>query len=54
MSVKSVLFENLLEKYGYDAAVLIPSPNMNWLTGQTKILMERPTALIFRPGKRLH
>ncbi|MBQ4512888.1 MAG: aminopeptidase P family protein [Anaerolineaceae bacterium] len=52
MSEKSVLFENLLEKYGYDAAVLIPSPNMNWLTGQAKILMERPTAIIFCPGKK--
>lgn len=52
MSAKSTLLENLLEKYGYDAAVFIPSPNMTWLTGQTKILMERPTTLIYRPGQK--
>ena len=52
MSIKSALLENLIEKYGCDAAVFIPSPNMSWLTGQTKILMERPTTLLFRPGKK--
>ena len=52
MSAKSELLETLIEKYGYDAAVFIPSPNMSWLTGQTKILMERPTTLIYRPGKK--
>ena len=31
---------------------MIPSPNMTWLTGQTKILMERPTTLLYRPGKK--
>lgn len=52
MSTKSTMLENLIEKYGYDAAVFIPSPNMTWLTGQNKILMERPTTLVFRPGKK--
>lgn len=52
MSTKSTLLETLLEKYRYDAAIFIPSPNMNWLTGQAKILMERPTTLIYRPGKK--
>ncbi len=52
MSKKSELLETLIEKYGYDAAVFIPSPNMSWLTGQTKIPMERPTTLIYRPGKK--
>ena len=52
MSTKTNLLENLLEKYGCDAAAFIPSPNMTWLTGQSKILMERPTTLIFRPGRK--
>ena len=52
MSLKSTLLETLLEKYCYDAAIFIPSPNMSWLTGQAKILMERPTTLIYRPGKK--
>ena len=52
MSTKSALLDNLIEKYGCDAAVMIPSPNMTWLTGQTKILMERPTTLLYRPGKK--
>ena len=52
MSMKSTLLDNLIEKNGYDAAVFIPSPNMTWLTGQSKILMERPTTLIYRHGKK--
>lgn len=52
MSTKTALLDNLLERYGMDAAVFIPSPNMNWLTGQAKILMERPTTLLYRPGKK--
>ena len=52
MSEKTALLEKLIDKYGFDAAVLIPSPNMSWLTGQTKHLMERPTTLLFRPGKK--
>ena len=52
MSTKMNLLENLLEKYGCDAAAFIPSPNMTWFTGQSKILMERPTTLIFRPGRK--
>ena len=52
MNTKTALLENLIEKYGYDAAAFIPSPNMSWLTGQTKILMERPTTLLYRPGKK--
>lgn len=52
MNTKITLLENLIEKYGVDAAAFIPSPNMSWLTGQTKILMERPTTLLYRPGKK--
>lgn len=52
MSTKTALLDNMIEKYGYDAAVFLPSPNMTWLTGQSKILMERPTTLIYRPGRK--
>lgn len=52
MSKKSELLDALLERHGCDAAAFIPSPNMNWLTGQAKILMERPTTLLYRPGKK--
>ena len=52
MSTKADLLANLIEKYGCDAAAFIPSPNMSWLTRQNKGLMERPTTLLFRPGKK--
>ena len=52
MSTKTTLLDNLIEKYGCDAAAFIPSANFTWLTGQTKHLMERPTTLLYRPGKK--
>ena len=52
MSEKTALLDSVLEKNGYDAAIFLPSPNMTWLTGQSKILMERPTTLIYRPGMK--
>lgn len=52
MSEKTVLLDNLIEKYGCDAAAFIPSANFTWLTGQSKHLMERPTTLLYRPGKK--
>lgn len=44
--------ETLIEKNGFDAAALIPSPNLIWLTGADKHLMERPTTLLVKPGKK--
>ncbi len=52
MSTKTALLDSLIEKNNYDAAVFIPSPNMSWLTGQTKHESERPTTLIYCPGKK--
>ena len=52
MSEKTALLDNLIEKYGCDAAAFIPSANFTWLTGQSKHLMERPTTLLYRPGKK--
>ena len=52
MSTKTNLLDNLIEKYGCDAAAFIPSANFTWLTGQSKHLMERPTTLLYRPGKK--
>ena len=52
MSAKTALLDKLIEKYGFDAAVFIPSANFTWLTGQYKHLMERPTTLLYRPGKK--
>ena len=51
MSTKTALLDSLMEKYGYDAIAMIPSPNMSWLTGQAKSQGERPTTIIYRPGK---
>ena len=52
MTETTALLDSVLEKNGYDAAIFLPSPNMTWLTGQSKILMERPTTLIYRPGMK--
>ena len=51
MNTKLQILESLIEQNGFDGAALIPSPNMLWLTGAEKGLMERPTTLLIRPGK---
>lgn len=52
MNTKLQLLESLIAKNKFDAAALIPSPNMIWLTGADKHLMERPTTLLVCPGKK--
>ncbi len=51
MSSKTALLDDLIGKYGFDAAAFIPGADFTWLTGQSKHLMERPTTILYRPGK---
>jgi Xaa-Pro aminopeptidase len=39
-----------IEAGGFDALVLSPSPDLNYLTGYDPIPFERPTLLVLRPG----
>ncbi len=51
MSTKTALLDSLIAKFNYDAVALIPSPNMSWLTGAAKEQGERPTTILYSPGK---
>lgn len=52
MNTKLEFLHSLTEENGFDAAAMIPSPNMIWLTGAEKYLMERPIVLIMRADGR--